>query len=352
MPPSSPIIRRPSLRDLAKELDISHTAVALALRNDTRVSFDVRRQVQALARKRGYFINDIPKNLFDGRSCFVGLVVPDLLDTFYGRLVEGIQDQLWSAGKVPLILSSHSDIAHEEAVLERYARLRADGVILVPAKAPDNHPHFVEILKKTTPLVTVERSIPSVPLHHVAADEAMGVLRATLHLLERGLRHPAFCFSNHDAPEAVQVRRQGYAQVMQRGNFADQVFRINFAQGRAAAIAELSAALGTSRRRKVDSIVAASDDTAIELIQLLRESGRRVPEDVSVIGFGNRGRHRPLGYDGPALSTMDLVPEKIGREAALLILGLSDGRRSQPREVLLEPELIEGGTVISESVKS
>lgn len=343
---ASPTIKRPpSLRDLAKELKVSHTTVAMALKNDTRISYDVRKRVQAVAHKQGYFANEIPKNLFSGRSSFIGLSVPDFRDSFYARMFEGVQEALWDAGKMPLVVSSGEDSRREESILERHARLRAEGVILVPVKAPPNRAHFAEVLKKSTVLVTVERTIPGHKLPHVCADEATGISHATLHMLEAERRRLVFCSSNLDDEETARIRQQGYSKVMERTGLLGISTRLNLLRGsRADILAEVEALLNLPPEGNVDGVVAASDETARALVPLLNDLGLQVPGDISLTGYGNRLPPWNKPFYGPPLTTVDPMPEKIGREAALLLLNLLDRPGFTPHTILVEPELVEGGT--------
>lgn len=343
MPVSPSIERPPSLRDLARELNVSHTTVAMALKNDTRISFEVRRRVQSAARKRGYLGNDIPRNLFTKRSHFVGLSLPDLCDPFYARIFEGAQGPLWEANKMPLTLSHHEDGDREEMVLERCGRLRSEGVLLVPSAMKTPRAHFAETLRKSTVLVTMERPLPQLALPCVRSDEAMGILRATLHLLETGHRHPVFCSSSLDEPEAVQRRLQGFHQVVERAGLNRHVIQVT-GGSRRNRLAELEKLLAPSDRERPDALVAASDATAAALIMLLGELGVRVPGDISVTGFGGRRFFGAENYHGPSLTTVDSMPEKIGQEAALVLLNLLENGGQAPEEILIEPELVEGAT--------
>lgn len=345
MPVTSSIERPPSLRDLARELNVSHTTVAMALKNDTRISFDVRRRVQAMAKKRGYFANEILRNLQTGRTNFIGVVVPDLRDNFYARMVEGMQEPLWETGKMPLILSSHGNLDREEAVLERYARLRAEGVLMVPAAPAEPRAHFVEVIKKSTTVVTLENSLNGLALPNVRADEAAGVILTTLHLLELEHRRIVFCSSNLDSEWAAAIRLQGFEQALDRTGLPIHKGRLNIFGGTFGhAAAALETLLMQPSRGRATALVAASDDTAAAVVELLGELGLRVPEDVSVTGFGNRTNRPGKIYGGPPLTTVDLMPEKIGREAVLILLNLLEEESRVPTEFLVEPELLQGAS--------
>lgn len=330
-----------SLSAIAEQAGVSVASVSRILRNKDRFSDETRKNVLAVARRLGYRPNLLVRGIQTGRTRTVGVMIR-VGDEFFGRMAVGIHDTLIAADHVPIFVwpRDPSLPGRETNELEQIHRLvdrRVDAVILRPVLGPGGEnvgDHYLhEVWNRGTPLVTVDRELPHTRADFAGTDDEAGGRNAGEHLIALGHR-----LCGHVAgPELVhtsRLRRRGFEGAC-RGADVECVTAVDetFQNGHDAAIELLS------RRRRPTCIFTGNDYQVPGVYDAAAELGLRIPQDLSVVGFADLQIARVVR---PRLTTLRQEPERIGAEAARVVLDRLDGRRSadEPRRVRLEPKLI------------
>ncbi|WP_225812832.1 LacI family DNA-binding transcriptional regulator [Streptomyces spinosus] len=336
----------PTLEDVAREAGVSRATVSRVVNGVRNVDPAIQKLVHRAIERTGYAPNRAARSLVTRRAETVALVVSgagDLsretqeafvartfADPFFGRVVSGIVGFLRPRSMYPVLMFAESPEDRQE-VLTYLRQGRADGALVVSTHADDPLPALLAEAK--LPTVLFARPAREVPVSYVDLDHRHGGRLAAERLLARGCRGPATVTGPLALP-ASRDRLAGFRDALARDGHplvpvAEGGFTVNSG---VAAMERLLAG-----HPDVDGVFAANDLMAQGVLHVLRERGRRVPEDVAVIGFDDSGVARDCT---PPLTTVRQPVERMAAEMARLLDDLVRRNRTGPTRVLFEPELV------------
>ena len=318
------------MADVAKLAGVSHQTVSRVINDSPHVSADTRQRVQDAMRKLGYRPNSVARALVTGRSRTLGVVSFDT--TLFGpaSTLFGIERAAHDAGYFVNIVSLRS--LTRSAVLSTVERLRQQGVDGILVIAPqESATQAVLHLPEDVPVVAAEAAPDeSVPL--VAIDQVEGARLATSHLLEQGHRTVWHLSGPLDWLEA-QDRVDGWRTTLEAAGAAPPPVLVGDWSARSGH--ELGRDLAANP--EVTAVFAANDQMALGLLRALHEAGRRIPDDISIVGFDDIPEAE---YFTPPLTTVRQNFNEMGRRSLLLLLEqIETGDRTPVRETVA-PELI------------
>jgi LacI family transcriptional regulator len=327
--PTAPIPVR--IRDVAAEAGVSVGTVSKALNGRSDVSAATRERVREIARQLGFQPNQLARSLPTGRSFAVGLLTTDSYGRFSLPLMLGAEDELGNGEIAVVFCDTRDDPEREARQLRALLARQVDGII-VNGRRTEPRPPLVGA--GGVPVVYSYAASADPSDCSVISDDAGGAVLAMEHLVGLGRRRighvtgPRRHRAAASRAEAV-VRHLNDRGMSVRG-------RVRFGSwseewGRDA-IADLLAGAGD-----LDAVFCGSDQIARGVLDGLREQGRRVPEDVAVVGFDN-WEAMALGAR-PPLTTVDANIDQIGRVAAAQLLTLMDGGEP-PRMTVVPASLV------------
>ncbi len=302
---------------IAREAGVARTTVSLALRGGEGLSQETVDRVIEAATRLGYRPNNLVHALRSGRTRMIGVMVPPN-DSFWSDVLHGIHDGLIARNYVPLALwSEHRELQSAEnselRQIERLIDWRVDGAILWPWLANLYRTHISELKKRDLPLVTIDFVLPdSFRADAVLSDEAMGAEAIARHLLDLGHRE-ILHFAGPSGETWSRDRRDCFLEAL-RGNPGVKVHsvEVSFTQPRFEQIKET-----LDQLRGVTAVFCATDEVAEEVYEIAVALGLRIPEDLSVIGYGNLDFGSRLS---PTLTTVRHRPYRMGTAAANLVI--------------------------------
>ena len=219
-----------------------------------------------------------------------------------------------------------------------FLRSRVDGVLASLSKETTNLDHYKKIKQRGIPLILFDRANDQLGVPSVVVNDYQGAYNATTHLIQQGCKRIAH-IGGQQHVVIFRERLRGYKDALLHHNI--QVDENLIAEG------SVTIASGRECMKKLlsgkklpDGVFAVEDFTALGAMQALKESGKKIPEEVALIGFANEAFG---AYISPSLSTVDQQTIRMGEEAARLFFELSANDhfyRSQPDKRMLEPELI------------
>lgn len=326
-----------TIKDLAKKLNISVSTVSRALKDNPEISQQTRKTVQALARELGYKPNPIAVALKTHKSNTIGVVVPQIVNTFFAEIVKKIEEVADKYGYNVLVSSSNESFEKEKKNIDIFMSNRCDGIILSISKSTTSYTHIKQIQEQGIPLVLFDRTTKELNVSKVVADDADAAFRIVQHLINGGARRIALL----TGPEQLSIgknRMKGYLKAMTVNKLeidTDYIMRCEDFSVKAAHEATRHL---LSLKNIPDAIFGINDDMAIGAIEAIKEKGLKIPEDIAVFGFSNSKRSR---YMTPSVSTINQFPEKIGERAAeLLFEQILDRKHAKIREETIGCELI------------
>jgi DNA-binding LacI/PurR family transcriptional regulator len=326
---------RPTLEQVAVEANVSRGTASRVVNGSLEVSPWALKAVQDAIRKLGYVPNHAARSLVTQRSDTVLLVVSESEDRVFGEpffasLVRGLSAEL---SNTPLQLNlMMANTARQHGQVEQQVRNgHVDGVLLISLHGDDPLPR--NLMAAGAPVALIGRPMSEGAVPYVDADNEAGARSATEYLYKQGRRRIATITGPQDMAVGVD-RLAGYRSALRgKRGVTRLIAQGDFGQASGeAATRELLA-----RDPAVDAIFAASDLMAAGTLRALRAAGRRVPDDVAVIGFDDSDVARNTD---PALTSVRQPTQQMGRELAkLLITQLRDsGTKLSP--VILPTELI------------
>lgn len=306
--------RRATIRDVAARVGVSHQTISRVINNSPLVASSTRERVQAAIRELGYVPNPLARGLISNRTHSLGIVADDISDGFFARMVAGVEAEARRRGYYLMIGSVEPD-DNARGYLRLMLERRVEGVIVARPSVPISLDDVRPARDAGIPLVGVGMAgLPGFPV--VDVDNCQGGYEATRHLLEHGHTQIATIVGPHDWPSA-SARLQGYRRALREAGAEEDPVIVEHAtdwgleSGREAA----ARLLGTNA--PFTAIFAHSDLVAIGAIRQLREAGRRVPDDVSVVGYDDV----PVAdYVEPPLTTIHQPMQEVGALAAALLL--------------------------------
>jgi LacI family transcriptional regulator len=328
--------RRVSIGDIASQLNLSPSTVSRALAHNPDVSEVTRQRVQQLAQELGYQPNQVAVALRRGHSNTLGVLVPHLAGTFFPEVVDGITEAASQAGYNVMICQSREDAEQERKNLELLMNAPVAGLLVSLASATQDYAPFEAVRAAGLPLVFFDRAIEGLTGEHISSvviDDYAGAHMAVSHLVEQGCRRIAHLAGPlHLA--IYEQRHRGYEQALRDHGLpydAELVCPIGQHQLNGAAAMRQLLQLSCPP----DAVFSSGDLALVGALQVLKESGRRVPDDVALAGFSNA---EFTALTEPPLTTVDQHSHQMGREAVNQLLRMLHA--DAPAAVVLRPQLL------------
>lgn len=332
--PAKPVA---TLDEVARVAGVSRATVSRVVNGSTKVSADVRRTVEKAIDRLGYVPNRAARSLVTRKSDSIAVVITEpasrlFNDPFFPRLVRGISAAL-SVRDLQLVLLMPNDEVDEQRTVRYLTAGHVDGVILVSLHGNDPLPD--QLATRRIPSVVLGRPPRGVDIDYVDADNRDGGRRATAHLVERGRRRIATITGPRDMVAGID-RLAGYRDALADAGIPVDDGLIatgDFTQpGGEAAMARLMA-----DSPDLDAVFCASDLMAVAAMGVLQAAGRRVPDDVAVVGYDDS----PIATTTrPELTSVRQPIEEMGREMVHLLAGGIEHNGRVPRHIVLATELI------------
>ncbi|WP_419943987.1 LacI family DNA-binding transcriptional regulator [Candidatus Poriferisodalis sp.] len=324
--------REATLHDVAGKVGVSPRTVSRVVNDEGGYSEETRRKVMAAVEELHYRPNMVARALITKRSGTVGLVGGDMTDPYFGALAEGIQQRAREAGQTMFFASTRSNPERQAEVLRSFWARAVDGVIVFPAL--DSIEQLTDYGERGLPIVVVDDFLDAPNVACVSFDLHSGGRLAARHLLESGRRRMGV-ISTTVSPPRRRHREQGFVRTLeeaQDGRHAPAVSQTEpTVKGGEAGLAQL-----LSQMPDLDGVFAYNDLVAIGAVRAAVASGRRVPEDIAVVGCDDIEMST---YVTPALTTIRLDRSRLSTEVVAALGDLIESPGERREAVVLGVEL-------------
>jgi LacI family transcriptional regulator len=323
------------MKDIADDLGVSLMTVSKALRNHSDISEKTRDRVLKRMRELNYQPNWIARSMVTGRTYLVGLVLPDLMHSFFAEVAKGVARKLQPLGYQVVISDTGEDGEVERRQVAVLVNRKVDGLIVASAQHKGRLEQFRMLEANQIPYVLIDRTLGGADANYVGVkDDDLGSL-ATEHLIAQGCRRVA-----HIRGPAVGTgtgRLRGYRRARARHGITPDPAYIAIGQyGDNTGYQAMQQLLKTNPRP--DGVFCYNDPVAAGAIKAILDANLRVPEDIAVVGAGNVHYSDLLRVP---LSTVDQSSALIGETAAEILCKCMDSRKPPAvQRIFIPPRLV------------
>jgi GntR family transcriptional regulator of arabinose operon len=275
------------------------------------------------------------------RTRIIGLIMPSIEDYFAARLVKGIQKSLVDHGYRLVILISSSDLKLEKEAIKTLKDIGAEGILVFPIDEEQYNEEILNMKFTGYPFVLIDRYLPGVETHYIAADGKVGIRLAVEYLWELGHREIAICSDSPLHTLTVQERIEGYMEALK-----DKGALINPAHIITDFEVESSQGAGTHplfryiRDQMATAYITLNGILGVQIYQMARKAGLEIPRDLSIISFDDP---TSIVEEFSTFTHIKQFEYEIGFQAAeklFEIIQSGEGRNASYTKILIKPELI------------
>ncbi|WP_306349974.1 LacI family DNA-binding transcriptional regulator [Flavobacterium sp. '19STA2R22 D10 B1'] len=337
--------RKVTLKQIARELDVSISTVSKSLRNSPEISEDTIQKVQAFAKLYNYKPNNIALSLKNKKTKTIGIIIPEIVHHFFATVISGIEQVANENGYNVIVCLSDESFDKEVINMEMLANGSIDGFIMSLSKETqlkkDFH-HITEIINQGMPVVMFDRVTNDILCDKVIIDDQYAAYEAVQHLVNKGYKNIAL-ITTVDYVSVGKLRTEGYLKALRDNNLTidnNLIIKIEDIDGCGEVIEKLV------NENTIDAIFAVNELFAVTAIKMLHKKGVKVPDDVSVIAFTDGIISK---YSSPSITTVSQNGIKMGRKAAKMLIERLESDEEEDEQY--KTEVIETHLVERESTK-
>ncbi|RZJ98674.1 MAG: LacI family transcriptional regulator [Flavobacterium sp.] len=335
--------RKVTLKQIAKELDVSISTVSKSLRDSPEISEDTRQKVQAFAKLYNYKPNLIALSLKNKKTKTIGIIIPEIVHHFFATVISGIEHVANEHGYNVIVTLSDESFDKEVINMEMLANGSIDGFIMSLSKETqyrkDFH-HITEVINQGMPVVMFDRVTNDILCDKVIIDDNLAAYEAVQNLINKGFKRIAL-ITTVDYVSVGKLRTDGYIKALKTNDIKvdeNLIVKIEDIDNCSDEIENLIS------NNEIDAVFAVNELFAVTAIKAAKNIGIKVPEDLAIIGFTDGIISK---YSSPSITTVSQNGMKMGGKAAKMLIERLESEEEE--EEHYKTEVIETHLVIRES---
>ncbi|WP_026754911.1 LacI family DNA-binding transcriptional regulator [Sediminibacter sp. Hel_I_10] len=345
--------RKVTLKQIAKELDVSISTVSKALRDSIEISEDTRQKVQAFAKLYNYRPNNIALSLKNRKTKTIGIIIPEIVHHFFSKVITGIELVANKRGYNVIVGLSNESFDKEVLNMQMLANGSIDGFILSISKETlqqQDYHHFTETINQGMPIVMFDRVVNDIACDKVIVDDAKGAHKAVEKLISNGCKQIAI-ITTKDYVSVGKLRTQGYLKALEDHKMEPKSSLILKVEDKLLSddhLDELEAEIQEmfKANKHIDGVFAVNELYAVTAIKVARKMGLDIPGSLQVVSFSDGVLSK---HCTPSLTTISQHGQKIGESAAELLINRLEQEEEEEDEsyeehyetIVIETDLIE-----------
>ena len=334
-----------TLKQIARELDVSISTVSKSLRNSLEISEDTRQKVQAFAKFYNYKPNNIALSLKNKKTKTICIIIPEIIHHFFATVISGVENVANENGYNVLVCLSDESFDKEVINIEMLANGSIDGFIISLSKETqqkkDFH-HIAEVINQGMPVVMFDRVTNDILCDKVIIDDSFAAFNATQFLIDKGFKKIAL-ITTVDYVSVGKLRTEGYTKALLSNDLKvdeNLILKIEDTENFEDNIAKLI------QNSAIEAIFAVNELFAVTAIKVAYKLGKKVPDDISVIGFTDGIISK---YSSPSITTVSQNGIKMGAKAAKMLIDRLESEEEEQQDEQYSTEVIETELVKRES---
>ena len=310
------IKRKVTLKQIARELDVSVSTVSKSLRESSEISEDTRQKVQAFAKLYNYKPNNIALSLKNRKSKTICVIIPEIIHHFFATVISGVEHVANESGYNVIICLSDESFDKEVINMEMLANGSIDGFIMSLSKETqqkrDFH-HITEVINQGMPVVMFDRVTNAILCDKVIIDDSLAAFSATQFLINKGFKKIGL-LTTVDYVSVGKLRTKGYKKALSSNDLTideNLILKIEDIENYETEIQSFI------ENNEMDAIFAVNEIFAVTAIKVATKLGKKVPKDISIIGFTDGIISK---YSSPSITTVSQNGVEMGKRAAKMLL--------------------------------
>ena len=338
-------MKKITLKEIAQEFGVSISTVSKAINDSHEISEDLKVRIQEFAKEHHYKPNRVALSLLKKNTKTIGVIVPNILNYFFTQVFYGIEKTANVRGYNIVSCISDESYLKELKTVELLSTGTVDGLIMSLSQETQDKgdiEHLQEFLENQIPLVLFDRVTEKIECDKVIVDDYEAGYKTTRHLLRTGCKNVAMVSPIHGS-SVGQLRLEGYKKALEEENIAyDKKLIVDVKKDDDL---ELLMSFLMSYKN-VDAIIALDEITAVDVLNIVKEKGVKVPDETSIVGFTNG---RLSKYVSPALTMVSQHGKYIGELSANILIDRieSKGKTMPYTTKLVKTSLIERDSTLA-----
>lgn len=308
-----------TLKELAKQLNVSISTVSKALNDSPEISPKTRERIKEAAELRHYIPNSLGRNLKSRQTKTIGVIIPDILPHFFAKALYGMEAKATELGYRLIICISNESLQKEKESIETLISGSVDGIVMSlsqETQAKMNIDHLLALKEYNVPLVLFDRVLSTIPCDSISINDSLQAEQATMELISKGCEKVAYATGiTHTSVD--DERKHGYVEAAKRKGMKKRIIEFTHDKFPHQKFKKLLS------EKKIDGVLVSDELSAVQIMKSVLNSGFNIPQDLSVIGFTN-------GVMGenfrPSLSVIDQQEEEQGKLALETIIDRIEGK--------------------------
>lgn len=300
-----------TLKELAKLLNVSVSTVSKALHDSPEISPKTVERVKELAKLHSYRPNPVAVNLKSSKSGTIGVIIPNITNSFFAKVLSGIEAEAQSLGLQVITYISNESLEREKQITDMLTDGFVDGVLIAISEETQRkkeYEHLFNLVEYDIPVVLYDRINISLPVDKIGIDDERTFIEATQLFLSKGLNKIGLATSIHHLGVG-KLRITGYKNALPDNQ---QSYIAN--SSRPEVLREKIEDI--LLKDKVQAVLCTDFESTMQVYRTAFEKKIRIPEDLKVVGFINK---EIAPFLTPSISYMEQFPEKIGKGAMELL---------------------------------
>jgi len=301
--------------DIAKELNISRVSVSKALRDHPDISPAMKKKILEVANRLGYVPNLIARQLNSRRTFTLGIVVPDLENSFFSYITDSMIDYATEHNYFVILTVSREKEIHEKRNIDNLIGLRVDGLLVCLSQETTDREVFSKVKKMNIPLVFFDRAFDNLKFSRVVFNDKLGAENSLNRIIQEGYTKIAK-FAGYSNTNIGKDRLEGFKEALLKNKIpvrTDWIIEGGFEVKDGYESFKKLNKLGNLP----EIIFTVNDRVALGAYKAAKEAGLRIPEDIGIFGFGFS---EITDFFDPQLTLINQDPRKLGYEACKLLI--------------------------------
>ncbi len=326
-----------TIKDIAKILNISASTVSRALKDHPDISAETKQAVRRVAESVNYRPNALALSLRKAKTNIIGVLVPEMTHHFFSSVLSGMDETAFGRGYTTMVCQSSERADREKASLQTLIDSRVDGILLSVSKSTTDNTFLNQIVADGMPVVMYDRTLDGVDVSRVTTDDYRGAYQA-VQLMTRHGRKKIAILCGDTGLMVSDHRLEGYEAALRDADIAPSPDLVIDADTPEKLMANSGKLMAIAN--EIDGLFAINDSTAVTAMKMLRNAGRRIPEDIEVVGFGD---DPVAAIVEPSLTSIEQNGYEMGRLATNLLIDQIESGMVVNRSIIrtLEPKVKE-----------